>query len=543
MKFKCTSCQHVFEYEADKNECFCPKCGNISTLCNGEKEEEEEPSAVCSECGTVIPSGSTSCPVCGCPVSATQHRHCEECGAEMPDSAQVCPQCGCPVVAPMSSQSSETQCTSESGSSAADKMPENASDSLSDYTTEEEKRKKLYYIIGGAVLGLAVLGSLIWFFIGRSSDSETDRDRHIVIAENLFFRSSPSAITDKNLINKLPYGTELKLLGRDGDWAEVEVEGEHGYVGWRYILPDSSFKRLNATWDTVNIREIVDQNRSRLAVFDYINRHSLETGAPYWQINYANEKGQMPNSVAWPDLKNMYDKYPEFAFIIENGLTHERRMAIYSFDHDTEEPVLIYDEPVVYDGLIRDISLDRRGNLLVSFTGNRINSIDDNFYDDEDPGCATLEEIQSEESAYENPPIPEEITNTVKATELQIVTNETVDEPITPAVDQSKVYSSAEVAPKFPGGDAAMMRWISEHLRYPATAQENNIQGRVVVQFTVSKTGKPYNFKIVRGKSPDLDKEALRVVQTLPDFIPGTIQGVPVDVTYSVPITFRLQGI
>ena len=86
MKFKCNSCQHVFEHEADKNECFCPKCGNISRRT---EEIEEEQSAVCSECGTIIPSDSTSCPVCGCPISATQHRHCDECGAEVSDSAQV----------------------------------------------------------------------------------------------------------------------------------------------------------------------------------------------------------------------------------------------------------------------------------------------------------------------------------------------------------------------------------------------------------------------------------------------------------------------
>ena len=419
-------------------------------------------------------------------------------------------------------------------------MPENASDSLSDYTTEEEKRKKLYYIIGGAGLGLAVLGSLVWFFIGRSSDAEADRDRHIVIAENLFFRSSPSAITDKNLINKLPYGTELKLLGRDGDWAEVEVEGEHGYVGWRYILPDSSFKRLNATWDTVNIREIVDQNRSRLAVFDYINRHSLETGAPYWQINYANEKGQMPNSVAWPDLKNMYDKYPEFAFIIENGLTHERRMAIYSFDHDTEEPVLIYDEPIVYDGLIRDISLDRRGNLHISFTGNLIDATGATYEEEDDPGCAIYEEEQQEEAAREPVEIPEEILNSIKATEIQTISAQE-EETIEPEVDQSKTYHSVDVAPKFPGGDTAMMRWISEHLRYPAMAQENNIQGRVVVQFVVTKTGKVGDVKIIRSRDPDLDREAVRVVRTLPDFTPGTIKGVPVDAWYTLPLTFRLS--
>lgn len=322
----------------------------------------------------------------------------------------------------------------------------------------------------------------------------------------------------------------------------MEVEGEHGYVGWRYILPDSSFTRLNRAWDTANIREIVDQNRSRLAVLDYINKHSLETGAPYWQIHYANEKGKMPNNVAWPDLKNMCDKYPEFAFIIENDMTHERRMAIYSFNPDTEEPMLIYDQPVEYEGMIQDISIDRRGNIQISFTGNRIGAVEETNYDDYDPGCATLEELQ-EEANRESETIPEDIQDLIKTSELQIVSEETEDETIMPLVDQSKVYPSAEVAPQFPGGEAAMMRWISEHLKYPLMAQENNIQGRVIVGFTVTKTGKPEDFRIIRGKDQDLDKEALRVVKTLPDFIPGKIKGIPVDVTYTIPITFRLSSI
>ena len=101
MKFKCNSCQHVFWHEADKNECFCPKCGNTSTRHTEEKEEGQ--GAFCNECGTEIPSCSATCPICGCPVSSTKIRHCHECGAEMTDSVHVCPQCGCPVtpVAPL----------------------------------------------------------------------------------------------------------------------------------------------------------------------------------------------------------------------------------------------------------------------------------------------------------------------------------------------------------------------------------------------------------------------------------------------------------
>lgn len=116
-----------------------------------------------------------------------------------------------------------------------------------------------------------------------------------------------------------------------------------------------------------------------------------------------------------------------------------------------------------------------------------------------------------------------------------------MEEPIKPEVDQNKTYYSVDEDPKFPGGDAAMMHWISEHLRYPAMAQENNIQGRVVVQFIVTRTGKIGEVKVIRSKDPDLDREAVRVVKTLPDFTPGTIKGVPVDAWYTLPINFRLS--
>lgn len=120
-----------------------------------------------------------------------------------------------------------------------------------------------------------------------------------------------------------------------------------------------------------------------------------------------------------------------------------------------------------------------------------------------------------------------------------VVVEEKKPEP----VDDNKVFESVEQNPQFPGGDAALLKYVSDHIRYPSVAQENNIQGRVVVQFVVTKTGSIGQVKVVRSKDPDLDKEAVRVVKALPKFVPGKMNGHAVNVWYTLPITFRLQGV
>lgn len=205
-------------------------------------------------------------------------------------------------------------------------------------------------------------------------------------------------------------------------------------------------------------------------------------------------------------------------------------------------------------------------------------------------GDATEDEQQEEEEVQERyeeeqpEVLPEEVLNTVKVTELAIVDddkvnaedeiktqdelketttafgqsdfdkgtddrnvvrehiNEIVVEEKKP-VEENKVFNAVEQMPQFPGGDAELMKHIQKNLKYPPVAMENNIQGRVVVQFVVTKTGKVGEVKVVRGKDPDLDKEAVRVVKTLPDFIPGKMNGQAVNVWYTLPITFKLQGV
>lgn len=104
-----------------------------------------------------------------------------------------------------------------------------------------------------------------------------------------------------------------------------------------------------------------------------------------------------------------------------------------------------------------------------------------------------------------------------------------------------QIFTVVEEMPQFPGGDGELLKFISKSIKYPVIAQENGIQGRVVCSFVVNRDGSIVDAEVVRGVDPSLDKEALRVINTMPKWTPGKQRGKPVRVKYTVPITFRLQ--
>jgi protein TonB len=108
-------------------------------------------------------------------------------------------------------------------------------------------------------------------------------------------------------------------------------------------------------------------------------------------------------------------------------------------------------------------------------------------------------------------------------------------------VEDNKVFDVVEQQPAFPGGQGALLSWLSQNIHYPAVAEENGIQGRVVVSFVVEKDGSISNVQVVRGVDPSLDKEAARVVKSMPKWTPGKQNGQAVRVKYNVPVTFKLQ--
>jgi protein TonB len=107
--------------------------------------------------------------------------------------------------------------------------------------------------------------------------------------------------------------------------------------------------------------------------------------------------------------------------------------------------------------------------------------------------------------------------------------------------DENYIFQTVEQMPEFPGGDAALMRWINDHMTYPTIAAENGIQGRVSCGFVVNADGSVVDVQVIRSVDPNLDKEAIRVLKMLPKFNPGKQRGKPVRVKYSVPVRFKLQ--
>ena len=183
-------------------------------------------------------------------------------------------------------------------------------------------------------------------------------------------------------------------------------------------------------------------------------------------------------------------------------------------------------------------------------------------YEVEDMEFLFEDEIEIQQTTQETPPPPPppivetvEVLNVVdddvetETIEIDTEDNEDVEvviAPPAPAPDEDEeeevIFVVVESMPEFPGGQQAMMRYIGENIKYPVIAQENGIQGRVICQFVIEKDGKVTDIQVVRSSGePSLDKEAVRVINSMPKWKPGKQRGKSVRVKYTIPVNFRLQ--
>jgi len=130
---------------------------------------------------------------------------------------------------------------------------------------------------------------------------------------------------------------------------------------------------------------------------------------------------------------------------------------------------------------------------------------------------------------------PDNVTNNEQQSAVKVQ-----DKPL--LKDSVDIFTHVEVMPQFPGGEAALMKWLADNITYPPLAQEQGIQGRVNTRFVITPDGSIEDVEIVKGLDPSCDKEAIRVVKSMPKWVPGKQNGKAVYAYFSLPITFRLQN-
>lgn len=236
-------------------------------------------------------------------------------------------------------------------------------------TTAKPRNAKTIGIIVGILVIIGLIAGYFMWYMPYAKDR--DALRTYVVANNVFLRSSQMAGVEYNIIQKVPYGSELITYSNGKDWSEVKVNGTTGYVASPYLLAWTDFSLLNGIWGSADTKEYIESSKCRLALLDYCKRNQLSTGSNAWQL-HTLQKDVKPNNVLYPRLKNGYDKFTEFAFILKNNSTQERRLALYSFEEETEKPVFLYEEYAPINGQIRNIKFtDWKNEYQVTYTATR----------------------------------------------------------------------------------------------------------------------------------------------------------------------------
>lgn len=150
------------------------------------------------------------------------------------------------------------------------------------------------------------------------------------------------------------------------------------------------------------------------------------------------------------------------------------------------------------------------------------------------PAVIEVLEIVEDDAVIENE-VKMDDSEANEHTEVQVVEVKQEEE-----VDEVINFYVIEDKPEFPGGEAALLQWVAKNTQYPPIAKDMGIKGKVFVQFIIDKEGKVTNVEIIRGVDPSLDKEALRVVKSMPSWKPGKQRGKPVKVSFQIPINFTL---
>ena len=227
----------------------------------------------------------------------------------------------------------------------------------------KKSNKVLIGVISGIVLLVALaVGYIVWYV-----PYAEDRDalRTYVLATNVFLRSEQVAGVEYNVLQKVPYGSEIITYEKGDEWSTVKVGDNEGYMASAYLLTREDFDLLHGVWGDMDSKDCIESSKCRLAVLDFLKRNNYESGANGWQI-FTKQKDVKPNSIFYPRLFNKNSKYTDFVFILKSNTDGTRMVVCYSFEDETEKPIFRFSTVAPKEGYIKNVTRTSTG-ALVSF--------------------------------------------------------------------------------------------------------------------------------------------------------------------------------
>ena len=366
----------------------CPNCGvqmaDDSLFCTncGSKVPQTN---TCPHCGVQIADGSRFCTGCG--KSILQNDTCPHCGAEIADGCCFCTECGKECVQDSSAsfevkQSPEQDVTgfnNENHVAQHNFSPPSSYSPVAPVPDFSNEGGKSNGILIAAIILLAVIlcgagGYLYYENIYLPEKIDREAPRYYTMANVVVLRSSRSAGADFNKVASLPYGTELITYEHDSEWARVKVnfpsgEKQEGYIASPYILEKKDFFLLNSIFGNQDSKETIITTKCRMALLNYYKDHHyigkideqvrtdagitvVPNGENQWQV-FCKPKDAKPNSVLFKRLYSKNSQFTDFAVIITNVVSGDRKLLYFYFDED-ETPHLLTEQEAPSQGYIVD---------------------------------------------------------------------------------------------------------------------------------------------------------------------------------------------
>ncbi|MDL2241891.1 SH3 domain-containing protein [Bacteroidales bacterium OttesenSCG-928-L03] len=227
---------------------------------------------------------------------------------------------------------------------------------------KESKPFPTSVLLAGIALLLIVGGITGYFIFYKPYAIDRDAPRFYTFAKNTFLRSSQEAGVDYNKLGTIPYGSELILYNKGYEWSDVKWKDPKtgkalkGYISSDYILSGGDFKILNSLWGDNESKKIINTAKCRIALLNYFKEKG---GTHGWRV-FSKAEDIKPNTSYYARIVNKNSKFTDFAVIIKNIDTQERKCLLFSFDDD-EAPHLIYEEAAPFTGDITGIVWDNYG--------------------------------------------------------------------------------------------------------------------------------------------------------------------------------------